>query len=516
MKRIILSALGLLTSLGFFLSSCTTKDIEDAYPNPSGASTADVQRLWAGLLMNETILPRYWNLYTFLIPEIGTYSQLNGVTVSNGVYEQVTAYNATRWDIYYTKTIARYREMEKVYSTLSEEEKAGLQLFMETARIHLYDQTAQMIDYWGDIPFTKAGQLNATGEISMASYDDAKTTYVNMLTDLKRISDYLSTANTPSFFASQFTSYDYVNKGSVSKWRKYCNSLILRLAMRISYSDEATAKALVTTILSDPSKYPLIESASENIVIQPSATSSNFVSINDMRKGFEVNPFAPAALLDKAMAPANDPRIPVFFTKSAKGTYTGVVNTWTAAQLTDAQTANAISRWDSTTFTENNLFPGLIMTSAESWFNVAEAYERWGLGTAKTAYENGIRQSIAFWYSINNKSSYTGTKDTPPTETQIATFLAQPSIAYGTSNLTKIATQKWIDFTLMQANQAWAEYRRTKLTPISFPTDNGSATTKTPPSRLLYPTSESSLNTTNYNAVRSKDTQSTKVFWDVK
>lgn len=516
MKKVIVTGLLGLLSVGAIVTGCKQTDIDNAYLNPSGAVSADVQRLWAGMLFNERVNPRYWNLYTFLIPEIGTYSQLNGFTSTNGVYEQVTAYNADRWNVYYTQTMARYRELEKVYNNLGTEDKAGLQLFLETGRIFLYDQTAQMIDLWGDIPFSTAGQLNAQGTISLATYDEAKTTYSTILTDLKRISDYLATTTPTTFYANQFTSYDYVNKGNLTKWRKYCNSLMLRLAMRVSGADEAAAKALVTTILSDPAKYPLVDAATESITIQPAATTSNLVAVNDMRNGFGVNPFAPGYLVNDVMAPANDPRLPVYFTTNGTGKYAGVKNTWTATELTAAQTANAISRWDSTTFSENNLFPGILITSAETWFNKAEAYERWGLGNAKTAYESGIRQSIAFWYGINSGSSRNAAKDVAPTEAQITTFLAQPSVAYGTDNLKKIATQKWVDYTVMQATQAWAESRRTKLVGFTFPTDNGSNTAKTPPTRLLYPTSEASLNTINYQTVKAKDTQTTKLFWDVK
>jgi len=519
MKRILISGLYLLLGLGTFMTACKQSDIDNAYLNPDGSVTADVQRLWSGMMFNEYVSPRYWNLYTFLIPVMGTYSQLSGYTTTNGVYEQPTAYAANRWNVYYTQTIARYREIEKAYNALtSEDEKAGLQLFLETSRIFLYDQTAQMIDLWGDIPFTSAGQLNAQGTITLASYDDSKKTYTDMLTDLKRISDYLATATPGSFYTTQFTSYDYVNKGSILKWRQYCNSLMLRLAMRISNADEATAKALVTTILSDPAKYPLVSKASESITIVPSGTASQLVdgSGNGVRDGFGVNPFAPGYLVENVMSPSNDPRLRLFFTKNAQGQYHGVLNTLNANQITELTTANYFSRWDSTTFTNNALLPGIVLTSAETWFNVAEANERWGLGSAQTAYENGIRQSIAFWSSINSASNWSSSKETAPTEAEITAFLAQPAIAYGTDNLKKIATQKWADFTVLQANQAWAEWRRTKLIGLNFPVDNGSASAPNPPSRLLYPADESNLNAVNYSSVRTKDNITTKIFWDVK
>ncbi|SDM69496.1 SusD/RagB family nutrient-binding outer membrane lipoprotein [Siphonobacter aquaeclarae] len=517
MKRLLNITLCVLLASGAFLSGCKQAAIDEAYLNPNKTTSADVQRLWAAMLFNEAVIPRYWNLYTFQVPALGNYSQTSGTITSNGIYEQPTAYASTRWDIYFTQTMARYREMEKVYKGLATaEDKAGLLLFMETGRIFLYDQTAQMIDMWGDIPFTAAGSLNADGTITLPAYDDAETTYKFLLTDLKRISDYLTTVTPSSFYATQFSSYDYVNKGDLAKWRKYCNALMLRLAMRISYKDEATAKALVTTILSNPANYPLPATAKESITIQAGDVNSNLVAKTAMREGLAVNPYPAAAMVNDVMNTSQDPRLAVLFTKTSKGTYQGVSKTWTATQYTDAVTANGISRWDSTTFYLNDLFPGILMTSGETWFNVAEANERWGLGNAKTAYESGIRQSIAFWTAINNASSWTGAKEAVPTEAAITAFLANANVAYGTDNLKKIATQKWIDFTIMQANQAWSDYRRTRLLNLPFPTDNGSASAPNPPTRLLYPTSEASLNTVNYNAVKGKDNIKTKIFWDVK
>jgi hypothetical protein len=103
-----------------------------------------------------------------------------------------------------------------------------------------------------------------------------------------------------------------------------------------------------------------------------------------------------------------------------------------------------------------------------------------------------------------------------PSEADIQTFLANPIVSYGTNNLEKIATQKWIDFNVMQANQAWAEWRRTKLPELYFATDPSSVIAPNVPNRLLYPTTEATLNEANYAAVKAEDNINTKVFWDVK
>jgi len=214
--------------------------------------------------------------------------------------------------------------------------------------------------------------------------------------------------------------------------------------------------------------------------------------------------------------PSGDPRLPVYFTTNKRGEYHGVPLTWNSTRVSDSTTANYFSRWDSTTFTENNLFPGIIMEAAEVSFIKAEAYERWGGGDAKAAYETGIRQSIQFWVNVNNKSDYSGAKESMPSDAAITAYLASPLVAYGTNNLEKIGTQKWIDFNIMQANQAWAEWRRTKFPKLTFPTDPSSVLSPNVPNRLLYPSTESSLNSANYATVKSGDNVTTKVFWDVK
>jgi len=521
MKKLIIAPFFIMAA-GLLVTGCKKSEIDNNYYDPNGSATASIPTLFSGLLFNERVMPKYWGLYTFEVPVMGTYSQTNGQNLTNKVYEQPVNYTKDRWDYFYTTTIARYREIEKYYNKLtSDADKNGYQLFMETARIFVYDQTTQMVDMWGDIPFSTAGQLNTTGNIILASYDKGADIYSKILTDLKRISDYLASVKPDAFYQNQLNGSDYMNKGSLTKWRKYCNSLILRLAMRISYKDEATAKTLVQTILGNSTQYPVVNTYDESIVIQPSATTSNLTAVNDIREGIKVNPYAPGKMVEEIMAPANDPRLPIYFTANKNGVYHGVPNTWNSTRVADSVRNNYFSLWDSTTFTENNVFPGILFTAAEANFLKAEAYERWGGGTAKTAYDEGVKQSILFYWAVNNNSKDKGDhrygeKEDRPTDLAIATYLANPIVAYGTNNLAKIATQKWIDFGVIQAHQAWAEYRRTKLPALTFPTDGSSVLSPLPPNRLLYPGTEASLNATNYAAVKASDNIATKVFWDVK
>lgn len=524
MKRsFIITSIAVLAAAVVITSGCKKQTFTDYYYNPESSVTANVPGLWAGLFMpgpgrNDRIVPRYWNLYTFLIPVLGEYSQTIGYTNTSKVYEQPVNYTQDRWNDFYTGVMAQYREVEKYYNGLTDDaEKNGYLLFLQTARIFVYDQATQMVDMWGDIPFTNAGQLNATGNIVLASYDKGSDIYDSALINLKSISDYLATVSPDQFYLNQFQKYDYVNGGSILKWRMYCNSLRLRLAMRISYVDEAKAKSVAMEILNNPTQYPVLSSFDDNIQIN---VTGNIVSTsNDIRNGFGINPFAPGVMVDSIMDPSSDVRLPVYFTENKNGEYHGVPNTWNAARVTDSTTANYFSRYDSTTFTENNNFPGIIMTAAEINFCKAEAFERWGGGDPKAAYENGITQSINFYYHVNSISSYPGEKVPMPDASVIAAFLADPVIAYGTdtqTNLRKIGTQKWIDFNVMQAQQAWAEWRRTKFPILYFPTDPSSTLSPNVPTRLLYPSTEKISNAANYATVSGQDNVTTKIFWDVK
>src|SRR5258708_39254240 len=88
-------------------------------------------------------------------------------------------------------------------------------------------------DIWGDTPYFKAA--SGTGE--NAPYDKRELIYKDMLKELKEAAAGLLTSN-PKQQAGQ----DYVYNDDISKWKKFANSLRLRVAMRITQADDATAK----------------------------------------------------------------------------------------------------------------------------------------------------------------------------------------------------------------------------------------------------------------------------------
>jgi hypothetical protein len=455
---------------------------------------------------------------------MGIYTQTVGFNNSSKIYEPGVNYSKDRWDDFYapfsndgnwTAPISNFREMEKLYDGLeTESERAGYQLFMETARIFVYDQATQMVDLWGDLPFTQAGMLNKDGMLVLPAYDEGKQIYDSAFFHLKRISNWLATVQPEQFYLGKLAKQDVVFAGDITKWRRYANSLMLRLAMRISYVDETRARTIVQELLSNPTLYTMIEGPAYNAQVTTGSTNLK----TDLRNAFnEGHNVAPDVMVDSLLRPTGDPRLRYMYSKNKDGIYQGLPKSLTETEQQTMVSNNLVSILNPLTYSLNTAFPGIIMNSAEVNFLKAEAYERWGGGSAKTYYEQGIRQSVDYYYTLH---TLTKIENTPPetkwAENEMVLLLAHPLVAYGTvreDNLRKIATQKWIDFGIMQNAQSWAEIRRTGFPKLTFKPDASSAIAPTPGYRLLYPSTELLLNADNYAKVASKDKPFQKIFW---
>jgi len=539
MKRILIYSACFLALAGA-IASCKKK-LENDYLNPESTTTGSLGKLFTGMLTNRRIHPTYWDYATFVTGVTGKYSQFLGVITDKQMYVASVGYNGDRWSDYYAGSpsdpnnpsardgagvVSQYREMIKNYNKLSATEQANQYVFVQLAKVVYYDQTAQMIDLWGDIPFTQAGALDASNTLSYAKYEDAASIYDTLINGLKDLNTWLASASLSTSTSATLGKQDILLGGNLASWRRYVNSLRLRLLIRISYVKETSAKAEITAMLNAPATYPMVDDNSQNILLKEAPTS--FTS--DLRTGItdgasSNGPYASAYMLDTVMVANNDPRTDVFWDKgSSNASYQGLSAATNSSTQSAQISANLIATFDSATFIYNSNIPGVLFTAAEVSLLKAEAYERWGLGTAATAYANGITQSVNFYYSLNqSKVLWSGAPGNwaplaTPSSTVINAYIAGANIAYaGTSaqKLAKIATQNWLNFFLLQAGQAWAEVRRTNYPVLNFATDAGYPSAPLPPTRVLYPETETVYNADNYSAVKAKDTRTTKIFWDV-
>jgi hypothetical protein len=507
-------------------------ELESRYQNPDHANNISLGTFFTGILNNNRVRPSYWDVSTFINWHIGVYTQSVGFLNTESVYQQNDSYITDRWDDYYrpgangSGVLANYREMQNIFSNLSEDKKRQQEVFLQASKLILYDQTSQMIDLWGDIPFTEAGMLNKTGKVIYPVFDDAAKVYSDMLEDLENVSQYFATANLSISSATEFKKQDILLAGDIQRWRCYANALRLRLLIRISFVNEELASQQVLKMLTNPVEYPLpgddnlYDPVKDDILLQPLTDNRD-----DLHNAFAdwTNYPAPYFLVEEVLKPANDPRLKVCFDKYGKqagntfqpnADYHGMPQL--LSKIQQEQNLQNYSIVDSSTFLFNAKLPGIIMTVAEVNFLKAEAFERWGGGNAEEAFQNGISQSIDFYYYLNGLNNINKVPVLISDSAKLV-FLQTPQVQYtGTSQerLIKIWTQKWAHFGFLQAEESWAEIRRTGYPVLTFRPSTLTGY-ELPPNRLIYPIKEKTLNE-NYGAVSYKDQRDVKIFWDVR
>ncbi|MDW7695139.1 SusD/RagB family nutrient-binding outer membrane lipoprotein [Flammeovirgaceae bacterium SG7u.111] len=520
MKKFLINTI-ILGGLLMVAIGCSDK-LEEYYADPNKTTEPEMSKLLTYMFNNDRIKPTYWDYRTFTFPTTAKYTQFYGFSVSNKVYQNNLAYTEDRWEAFYTGGIMNsYRSMEKAYNEMGEDEKERNKVFLQVAKVLVYDHAAQLVDLWGDIPFSEAGQINLTSALVNAKFDDASEVYTTIIAELAEVNTYLASADLPSTVETLLAAQDIMNNGDLLAWRKYANSLRLRLLMRISNIDEATAKSTIATMLADPTTYPLIDGNDENAVLEMYPEGSSLYS--EIHAVFsDLTPVAAELIVEDVMDANEDPRTDVFWDAGTEG-FVGLPADVTANEQQDLINSGAIATFDSATFIYNWNIPGVMITAAEVNFIKAEAFERWGGGDAQGAYETAIRQSIEFYYTLNQaqvqgngNNSFSRDPMDSPSEEAITNFLSKAAIAYtGTTDqkLEKIATQKWVNYFILQADQAWAEVRRTGYPVLEFKEDPG--TNELPPNRLLYPATEKSNNGANYEVVKGDDLREGRIFWDV-
>ncbi len=392
----------------------------------------------------------------------------------------------------------------------------------------------RVTDYWGPIPYFKAGQSGTS-----VSYDAQDKIYADFFKRLTTAVTILKnhTSETP------YGSFDLVFNGNVSNWIKFANSLRLRLALRVSNVDPTNAQAQA-------------EAAVAAGVMQSSPSDDAFVLrsvVNSDGNGLSImewNEFRMSASMESVLKGYQDPRMAeMYMPSTVTGDYEGLRNGLTVAQLTDQSGLNSSdynshhgARWSPPSYVggiaPNYVFglgnylatPQKVMITAESYFNRAEgAIKGWNMGgSAQSLYNAGITNSFLEWGITTDPTSYINSTNVPiaPNDFLQSPPMTNIPILFGSSQavqLEQIATQKWIAM-FPDGMEAWADYRRSKLVKL-YPVANSDNSLITNTStqwlrRIPFLTSEKQSNAagveTGYTLLGGKanDTAMTPLWWD--
>ena len=516
MKKILLLLISLVLAV-----SCT-EDFETININPNYPASAQPELLLPGVQREMT--------YNW-----GNQGWEEGFTVVQyGARLQFTSGDTYNWSPSgdpYDNAYASLRDVENIIRDTETNEEAqnyyGVALVMKSW-IYSY-----VTDAYGDVPYSEATSGIEDGNVTPA-FDAQSSIYAGILADLE-------TANTVLTGAGNISG-DIIYNGDIEKWRKFANSLRLRLLMRISDVDNATAVAGMAQITGNPSAYPIFESNEDMAFAE--WNSDNPQPKYDARSG-SFDEVRLSQTLETRLKDLNDNRLYVFAqptTDSDKGIfsedfndYVGMPNGlddeaalgYSPSGNPDESGSNFISRLgillacracnpEQASATASHT---IIMSYSELQFILAEAAERGFIssGDAAMYYENGIRASFAYYTERVAAGGWSDIANAMQA-TDLEAYVGQDAVALTAAtddNLAKIALQKWISL-FYTGFEGWSDWRRTgmpEVIPGPDAVNDGMV-----PVRFQYPNSVKSTNSENYNAaVQSMGTDdiNTKLWWDV-
>ena len=334
-----------------------------------------------------------------------------------------------------------------------------------------------MVDSFGDIPYSEA--VNAE-DFPLPAYDDAATIYADLITRL-------STVNAKLGAGQGFTAPDVLYNGDMDAWKKFTNSLQLRLGMRLSDVNPSLSKSTAEAAIAGGVFTSNADNAQLPYQSGPPNTNPMWEDLVESGRA----DYLPANTIVDVMNNLNDPRRPVYFFNETVANYIGGV--YGGSNNYGSYTHVGEAFLDPT-------LPGILLDYAEVEFNLNAAAKLVysGAGADNGAhYNKAITASIEYWGG---------------TAAEASAYLAQSSVAYTGSNA-QFATQFWL---AMYNNpfEGWSVWRKYDAPELNLPEDSGNAV----PLRYTYPVNEQNLNNAQYEAASSAiggDKQATPLFWDV-
>ncbi len=364
----------------------------------------------------------------------------------------------------------------------------------DTAMIDILEVYAYYVltTTFGNIPYSES----LDPDNPFPKYDDAATIINDLISRLDADMAALDEG------AGSFGNADIIYSGDISKWKKFANSLKLKIGILLSDSDPAKAKSTVEAAAAAD----LISSNDDNALFpyQSSTPNTNPVWVDIVQSGRK--DFVANNTILGYMKPNNDPRLPYYFTVDANGGYSGgdpgAGSSFPLLSKPGGLLFELTGDKTDVGQVAYPTFPGDLLDYAEVEFYLAEAAAR-GFsvpGTVEEHYNNAITASIKFWGG---------------SDLDAATYLALPSVNYATAAGTwqqKIGIQAWLAF-YNRGFDAWTEQRRLDYPVLPAPENALSDF----PVRYTYPTKEENINEPNYKAASDAiggDDVATKLFFD--
>jgi|JI6StandDraft_1071083.scaffolds.fasta_scaffold07199_2 hypothetical protein len=499
-------------------SSCN--DFLDINENPNSPITADVQLVLPQAIVASANVANQFNTYG---------AHFGGFMANAGGFSgfgNLLSYNLTPGD-WNGLWVSTYQDpLEDLKYVIDKTEGVdALSYFNAAAKIMTVVNYQRLVDAFGDIPYTDA--LRGAEGITAPTYDDGAAVYQALIAKLDEAINVINSAQFPLSLKSptDARAYDPLFQGDIDNWKRYANTLKLRMYVRTANGAGASSLDLTLGFLIDdaivnpgyeknrpnPTWNSWGRSAADalsNSSRIPTTFSFAFYSgskLTDGGRGETIYVNYPSTPTNQLGNEVNNPTI-----------VSGQV-TWASNQ----------AGFEGTGVLKGPSMGSPLMLKAESEFLVAEAmlmgYIPGGLVGMRDNFYNGIKSSYAYLFEDETGAmkDTTGRVETYKTTNSPNKLVIIENATTTAERLEAIITQKYIAMNMITSDEAYNEYRRTGY-PISKPGQGPSvdiASNKSTvtsridrlPTRILYPSSEQSFNSANFRAV---DYASERIFWD--
>lgn len=461
----------------------------------------------------------------------------------HGIFYTFSAdYNSAYWDNLYSGSKGIVRDLRLIMNEWKDNDAFANDYQMcRILRAYVFHR---MTDLYGDIPYSEAGQ--GYEGIGYPKYDKQEDIYNDILKELDEAQAALDPAK-----ATSVSNEDLFYKGDVSKWKKFANSLMLRVAMRLTNIDPAKAKEWTQKAVNNG----LFENASDNAILYRTGGDATQDSSEPYGKIFgqrDPGSFFVSEYFINMLKETNDPRLPLIATVcthpedaynsgsfdygdndpdkqiglpsgyDANGGEWDLVNAPGAPK--DPKDPSALaSDWKShysvpCRYTYGHpLSPTMMLTYTENQFLLAEAAYRGWISdkSVKEYYESGVRSAMEQFSFYPNADAYYKLY----LNTEAVNQYLEKNPFNESKAMEQIATQYWIT-TFCDSYETFANWRRTgypALTPVNknYPS---TVTNGTIPRRFTYPIKEAQVNAANYKEAVSRisggDKMTSRVWWD--
>ncbi len=481
MKKILFN-ICLLSSISMTFISCD-RSLDEVNTDESRVSNPVASTLLLPLQYNGTAMGyNRANDYTFDLMQVSLDFPNEGNSLSRYYITENTG--AGFWNSSY-KWLMQNKELRKAAISENNKNYEAISIVMNA---WLY---ANLTDTYGDVPFSEA--LRVDEGFSQPKFDKQKDIYIQLLDELKYANSIFDTTKRLAGEDLFYNAQSDVN--GILNWKKFCNSLSLRLLTRIlNRNGEVNVHERIQEIINNPTAYPIISNNSETAKLDISGVAPLMPPIarpQDFTTGRAASEF-----FVETLKANNDPRMSIFFSEAKNLQnqnigYKGAPTGYAVGTTFNYQPSNL----------NQNLAKApmkiLILPYAEMEFILSElAFKGIISGSAQNHYENGVKAIIEQWGV------------TFPTD-----YFSNPNVAYN-NTLERIMLQKYVALFFVDQQQ-WFEKRRTGF-PV-LPNNGGLLNNGNLPQRFMFPANPKVLNTANYQAAVQQmggDDINVKMWWN--